>query len=108
MFLPLRSPRTVMSERRRRRAELVFQLLVTDFEAPCQVGQYFFAADHPFHDDIGNVVANVNNMQDGSGPAWFLLDPLRAIRPIIWQEREGCDFQSMDRPNDESVLPKAM
>ena len=58
--------------------KLVFPLLNGGFAAPCYDGQNFFDPDHPVQDADGND-AVVSNMQDGAGPAWFLLDTTQAL-----------------------------
>lgn len=83
--------------------ELVFNLLASGFETLCYDGQNFFDTDHPVTGPDGDKIS-VSNMQAGSGPAWFLLDTSRAVRPIVWQERETYDFESMDRPTDSNVF----
>ncbi|MCX7559113.1 Mu-like prophage major head subunit gpT family protein [Sulfitobacter sp. F26204] len=83
--------------------ELVFNLLASGFETECYDGQYFFDTDHPTLNPEGEVVS-VSNMQAGAEPPWFLLDTSRAVRPIIWQEREKYEFEAMDRPTDEHVF----
>ncbi len=49
-------------------------------------------------------MASVSNMQAGSEPAWYLLDTSRAVRPIVWREREGYEFQSRMDPTDDNVF----
>lgn len=83
--------------------ELIFGLLASGFQAKCYDGQYFFDTDHPQLDKNGARIT-VSNMQDGEGPAWYLLDTSRAVRPIIWQEREPYEFQSMTRAQDHNVF----
>lgn len=82
---------------------LIFELLAKGFETECFDGQPFFDADHPVKDADGTV-QSVSNIQAGSSTPWFLLDTSRALRPIIWQEREGYEFQSMDRPENPHVF----
>ena len=84
--------------------ELVFNLLASGFETECHDGQYFFDTDHPVQDETGATVESGSNMQAGGGPAWFLLDTSRAVRPIIFQEREGYQFTSLDKPEDHNVF----
>lgn len=43
-------------------------------------------------------------MQAGAGPAWYLLDVSRGVRPIIWQEREGYEFTAVMQNNDAHVF----
>lgn len=87
---------------RRHPDELIFGLLKSGFTSECFDGQSFFDTDHPV--EIDGAVTNISNMQAGSSPAWFLLDVGRAVRPIIWQERESYEFQRLDRPSDPHVF----
>jgi phage major head subunit gpT-like protein len=82
---------------------MVFGLLGLGFAEKCFDGQYFFDTDHPLRDKTGATVS-VSNMQAGAGPAWYLLDTSRMIRPIVRQVREKYEFQSMDRPTDAPVF----
>ncbi len=79
---------------RRHKEELIFGLLKAGFSTACYDGQFFFDTDHPVKDKDGNVTT-VANTDGGSGAAWFLLDVSRAMKPIIWQEREPYEFQSI-------------
>lgn len=83
--------------------ELIMGLLASGFDTTAFDGQNYFDTDHPVTDKDG-AVTSVSNMAAGSGPAWFLLDTSRGARPIIWQEREKYDFQSMTGPNDPNVF----
>lgn len=83
--------------------ELIFDLLATGFSANCYDGQKFFDTDHPVKDAEGNETT-VANTDGGSGPAWFLLDTSRGVRPMIWQERESYEFQQLTRNEDEHVF----
>ena len=83
--------------------ELVFGLLASGFATDCYDSQFFFDADHPQKDTDGNEIV-VSNIQSGSEPAWYLLDTSRAVKPLIWQERETYDFQSIMAPNDPHVF----
>ncbi len=83
--------------------ELIFGLLASGFATTCFDGQYFFDADHPQTDSDGNKIV-VSNVQAGSGPGWYLLDTSRAVRPIVWQEREAYDFQAKTSPTDDNVF----
>lgn len=74
--------------------ELIMGLLAAGFSEPCFDGQNFFDAEHPLKDKAGAETL-VSNMQAGEGPAWFLLDTSRAVRPMIWQEREAYEFTSV-------------
>ena len=83
--------------------ELIFSLLADGFTTEGFDGQNFFDADHPVVDKDGNEVS-VSNTATGAGPAWFLLDTSRGIKPLIWQERETYDFQSMTDPTNPHVF----
>ncbi|WP_113911338.1 Mu-like prophage major head subunit gpT family protein [Roseovarius dicentrarchi] len=80
--------------------ELIFGLLADGFESQCYDGQSFFDADHPQKD--GKV--SVSNMQTGTGAPWYLLDTSRSVRPLIWQEREGYQFQAKTSAGDDNVF----
>lgn len=83
--------------------ELVFGQLKAGFDRPCYDGQNFFDTDHPVLDAAGNEIA-VSNMQAGAGDAWYLIDDMRALKPIIWQERKAPMFVAKDRPDDDNVF----
>lgn len=83
--------------------ELVFSLLASGFTELCYDGQYFFDTDHPSTAADDSSVT-VSNFEVGTDPAWYLLDTSRAVRPIIWQEREKYDFQHVNRADDEHVF----
>lgn len=82
---------------------LVFPLLNEGFVSPCYDGQTFFSASHPTQDANG-VDAIASNMQDGAGPAWFLLDTNQAFRPVIWQKRVPYEFTTLTASNDTEVF----
>lgn len=90
--------------------ELIFGLLNAGFSTACYDGQSFFDAEHPVPDPAGPVTIGdrtfrlVSNMQAGTGPAWFLFDTSRAVRSIIWQERERYEFQTVNRHDDTRVF----
>lgn len=83
--------------------ELVFGLLASGFAETCYDGQLFFDTDHPQLDTDGSEIA-ISNMQDGSDTPWYLLDTSRAVKPLVWKERETYDFQSVTAPNDPYVF----
>lgn len=88
---------------RRHPEELIFNLLKSGFDTNCYDGQNFFDTDHPVTDADGQPTS-VSNVQAGAGPAWFLLDTSRALRPLILQEREGYEFQQMTDTNNPHVF----
>ena len=89
---------------------LVFPLLASGFAEQCYDGQYFFDMEHAVPDEDGPVTVEgrkfrlVSNMQEGTGPAWFLLDTTRAVKPLIFQERESYEFTHVNRHDDERVF----
>lgn len=83
--------------------ELIFGLLADGFSTSCYDGQNFFDTDHPQTDKSGAPVT-VSNRQAGTGPSWYLMDTSRAVRPIVWQEREPYDFVSKTSPSDDNVF----
>ena len=87
--------------------ELVWALLKAGFTTPCFDGQYFFDTDHPVIDADGVTVNSVANTDGGSGPAWFLLDTTRMIKPVIFQDREKFRLTAMDQDTDEAVFSRA-
>lgn len=87
---------------RRHPEELVFNLLKSGFTTQCFDGTSFFSEDHAL--EIGGELVTVSNMFPGTSEPWYLLDTSRAIRPIIWQEREGYQFQSITDANDSHVF----
>lgn len=78
--------------------ELVYGLAKAGFSSNCFDGQYFFDSDHPVRDENG-VIQTFSNVQSGSGPAWFLLDTTKPIKPFIFQERRPFNFVSKTDPN---------
>lgn len=82
--------------------ELLFSLLKNGFSTLCYDGQFFFDTDHPV--EIDQQSTTVANTDGGSGTPWFLLDTSRAIRPLIWQEREPYEFQQLVDSDNEYVF----
>ncbi|MBP0439440.1 Mu-like prophage major head subunit gpT family protein [Tianweitania sediminis] len=85
--------------------QLVWPLLKNGFTTKCYDGQFFFDTDHPVLDENGNEIS-VSNSGGGSGEGWYLLCTKRAIKPIIYQEREKFDFVALDSPDDPNVFNK--
>jgi phage major head subunit gpT-like protein len=77
--------------------ELVYSLLAAGFATKCYDGQNFFDADHPVKDANGNPTFT-SNVATGAGPAWFLMDTTRAIKPLIFQKRRPFDFVAKTDP----------
>lgn len=78
--------------------ELMFTLLKNGFTEFCYDGTPFFHNAHP----VGDVV--VSNIQAGDGPAWFLLDCSRAMKPLLFQERMPYKFERRDNDADYNVF----
>ncbi len=83
--------------------ELIFGLLANGLTSTCYDGQSFFDTDHPVFNADGTV-GLTSNMQEGAGPAWFLLDTSRGVRPMIWQQRLAPEFVAVTRSEDEGVF----
>lgn len=84
---------------------MAYDLLKRGFAETCYDGQCFFDTDHPVEGEgVGGPVASVSNMQPGAGPAWFLIDASRQIRPLVYQKRRAYRFVSLDKPNDHNVF----
>ena len=84
--------------------ELFAELIASGFTATCYDGQNFFDTDHPVSEAPGGAVNSVSNFTDGAGPAWYLLDLSRAVRPFIFQERIPFTLQRRDQDGDSSVF----
>ncbi|WP_048646598.1 Mu-like prophage major head subunit gpT family protein [Nitratireductor soli] len=84
---------------------LVWGLLKAGWTTPCYDGQNFFDTDHPVLDEEG-VVQSVSNDGGGGGTAWYLLATRRALKPLIYQEREKAQFVAKDNPTDENVFSR--
>lgn len=84
---------------------LSFGALAAGFNTECYDGQNFFDTDHPVLDENGEVTT-VANTDGGSGTPWFLLCTKRALKPIIFQEREKPQFVAKDSPTDDNVFNK--
>ncbi|MGE4323983.1 MAG: Mu-like prophage major head subunit gpT family protein [Sphingobium sp.] len=83
--------------------ELVFSLIKAGFSTPCYDGQYYFDTDHPVLNATGDVTS-VANTDGGSGTPWFLYDPNRVTKPIIFQERKKLQFVARDKLDDDNVF----
>ncbi|WP_372732418.1 Mu-like prophage major head subunit gpT family protein [Novosphingobium sp.] len=85
--------------------DVLFASLVgSGFNTNCYDGQFFFDTDHPVTAADGVTVLPVSNMQAGAGPAWFLLDLSRPVRPFIYQERMPFILQRRTNEGDENVF----
>lgn len=86
--------------------QLVFGLLAAGETTTCYDGQNFFDTDHPVYPNVdGTGTATlVSNLQAGTGPAWYLLDTSRALKPLIFQERATPELEAMTSTQDEGVF----
>lgn len=89
--------------------EMIFALLKVGHSTLCFDGQNFFDTDHPVYpnvDGTGAVVTVANSFAPAGdpGPAWYLLDTSRALKPLIYQERTKPEFTSMTKLDDEQVF----
>lgn len=93
-----------MGDNARRHPDLlVWALLPLGFARSGPDNQYFFDADHQGWDENGLPIS-VSNMQAGAGPAWYLIDARRPIKPLVYQPREALNFVRLDRPEDPNVF----
>lgn len=83
--------------------ELVYEQLLKGFDTAHYDGQNFFDDDHPVLDEHG-VERSVSNYTDGAGPGWYLIDDTRAIKPLIFQDREAAKITAKTSLTDENVF----
>ena len=83
--------------------EMIFELLASGFTSPGYDGQNFFDTDHVGYSAAGQEIA-VSNFGAGDGAPWYLLDTSRAIRPLIYQERESYKLVGMTNPDAPNVF----
>ena len=84
--------------------ELTFNLLRAGFTTNCYDGQFFFDTDHPVINPALNATMSVSNMQAGTGPAWFLLDVSRPMKPMLYQERLAYTLAELTKSGDQNVF----
>lgn len=89
--------------------ELLFPMLDAGTSSLCYDGQNFFDTDHPVyanHDGTGAVTSVSNFDNNGGNPQtkWYLLDTSRALKPLIYQDREPMQFIAMTKLDDEAVF----
>jgi phage major head subunit gpT-like protein len=84
---------------------LVFGLLKSGTSSLCYDGQNYFDTDHPGFDANAGAVS-VSNFVDGPGPAWYLFDTTRIVKPIILQQRRAYQFIPRTRPDDPNVFDR--
>jgi len=79
------------------------QVEVMQANPVCFDGQPLFDADHPVLDANGAEVSMSNDM-GGSGPAWYVMDLSRAIRPFVFQRRRPYSFRAMTDLRSDKVF----
>ncbi len=89
--------------------QLVFALLAAGETTTCYDGQNFFDTDHPVYPNVdgtgtATLVSNYNNGGASPGPAWYLLDTSRALKPLIFQERTTPELEALTSTQDEMVF----
>ncbi|MEM1344855.1 MAG: Mu-like prophage major head subunit gpT family protein [Pseudomonadota bacterium] len=95
--------------------QAVYALLNAGDTTLCYDGQNYFDTDHPVfpnHDGTGTA-ETVSNYKDGTansgtpGPAWFLLQTTRPLKPLIYQNRRAPEFVTkFDPQNSDHVFMK--
>lgn len=83
--------------------DLVWEQLEMGWTKEHYDGQLFFDTDHPVVDADGKE-QSVSNSQGGSGAAWYLIDDSRAIKPIIFQDRQKAQITPKINLNDDNVF----
>jgi phage major head subunit gpT-like protein len=81
--------------------ELIVEVLESNPE--CYDGQQLFDTDHPVLDEDGNETS-VSNDMGGSGPAWYVMDLSRAIKPLVFQMRRAYNFRALMDLNSDRVF----
>lgn len=83
--------------------KMVSALLKNAAATLCYDGQNYFDTDHPVYPNVDGtgVAETISNYDDGGatpGPAWYLMDTNRPLKPLIFQEREKPSFQAQVDP----------
>lgn len=69
----------------------------------CFDGQNLFDADHPTIVSEGQTTTQANIIE-GAGPAWYVADLSRAVKPLIFQRRRDYSFRTINRLDDTQVF----
>ncbi len=88
---------------------LVQAVISAGHSSLCYDGQYFFDTDHPVyanHDGSG-AVTTVSNVTAGAGPAWYLLDCSKVLKPFIFQERTKPELEMKFDPSVSDTVFKS-
>jgi phage major head subunit gpT-like protein len=78
---------------------------VLEANPTCYDGQRLFDTDHPVLDAAGREVS-VSNDMGGAGPAWYVMDLSRAIKPLVFQRRRDYSFRAITNLADAEVFMK--
>lgn len=65
-------------------------------------GVPFWSTSHP--ETIDGVASTVANYTSGAGPAWYLFDASKPIKPFILGRRTSPEFVAMDAPDSDAVF----
>ncbi|SNR22905.1 head protein [Paracoccus sediminis] len=90
--------------------KIIAALMAAGTTATCYDGQYFFDTDHPVYPNVDGTgtAATVSNYDSGGGapgPAWYLLDTRKPLKPFIFQERTKPEFEHKTNPaNSDQVF----
>ena len=71
------------------------------FSPLCYDGQNFYDTDHPVEGAPGGVQSNDIS---GSGPAWYVLDLSKPLKPFIYQDRVAPRFTALTDLKDPNVF----
>ncbi len=82
---------------------LVWPLFKKGETTVCYDGQYYFDADHPSYNEQGNEIS-ASNFTPGTGPAWYLIDDTKVVKPMIWQTRKPIKLTQMFSETDPNVF----
>lgn len=85
--------------------DLVWDQLERGFAREHYDGQMFFDTDHPVVNELG-VEVSVSNFGGGTGAAWYLIDDSRAIKPMIFQDREPAKITAKTSLTDDNVFDR--
>lgn len=82
------------------------ELVIGDTLANCRTvlcydGQPAVDDSHPNANGDGGTQ---DNDMDGAGTEWYLMDTSRPLKPLIYQHREGINFDSLTDMNSDSVF----
>jgi len=81
------------------KSRLVYELLEDGENQNGYDGQPFFSTTHP--DGQGGTQSN---LIAGAGPAWYVMDLSRPIKPLIFQLRRDVELVALTQPTDANVF----